>query len=222
MSGSELATIDGELTPRQLLNWLVATWPRRLVLGALVVVPLVIGLLGGFAPTPEQELRTFEHGETVDMGPYDLTLHDYFVAEELELHNLPEDSTAWLGVRATIEGNSNERVDYKRTLSLLPQEVADVVVNSAEPPQPAVQSMANRNVSYFYADMPVEVILLFAVDGTEAVDEDITMDLVSGVRLWSMMLESYSWYEGAPLGSVTIPRVDEVPEAFLPREDDLG
>src|SRR5690625_4807687 len=130
VSGQELASIDGEISVRELLGHLVGTWPRRAVLAVVLVTPLVVGLAGGFSAAPARELPQIEPGEAVATGPYELALQSYFVTDEVRADSLPEGARAWLGVVATVTGTDDEEAVLNRFVTTYPEGLGVVDADS--------------------------------------------------------------------------------------------
>lgn len=222
MSGQDLAAIDGDISVRQLIGWLVATWPRRVLIGMLVVVPLVVGLVGGFAPAPVRDLPDLPAGEPIAVGPYDLALETYFVSDQVHTRYLPEGAEAWLGLVLTARGTHTEAVSMNRQVTTFPEGLGIITLDEdvAHPNHSEVVRIDDgRLAARFAPGLDVQVVSLIAVSDAEAIPDEITVQITDLEPAWSFLLESETWYERERIGQVHLNRTGTVPPALVEEEE---
>lgn len=222
MSAAELASIDGEFTAGQFLHWLVDGPVRRVIVALVVLVPVAIGIAGGFAEAEERQYEAFEPGEMVDVGPYDLGLSHFFVAEEIRQQGLDEGQQGWLGVVITVDGNSNQPERFNQDLMLYADDALTplMIDENRDQPIPLTYLLDDGySAPYVQADLSVDMVLLYRVDDLAGVDSEIQVTLIEG-KLRISELVGRTWDQNRALGMVTVPRDDDVPEAYLVIEDD--
>lgn len=96
----------GTITAHSALVFLLATWPRRLAVGLLLLVPVLVTALGGFR-TADPPPRDVAAGDPVDTGAYLAVPHYYFVSDAVDAYGL-EDGQTWVGVVVDLT-NQGER-----------------------------------------------------------------------------------------------------------------
>lgn len=200
---------------RGVLATLAGTWPRRLAIAALALLPVVVAMVGGFATVPLAPPRQVPPGELVQLGPYDARVESFFVSDRVRVSSLPEGADAWLGVvvELTVTGTAEEY--YLPTTIQLPP--SQQVLGSGAPDT----EILVRDGSMLFRllpGLPERVALLYAVPDGEAVGDELTLALHSMYSDESFLFEEPSWYEDEAVGTVTVPRDDFLPAVLIDEE----
>lgn len=213
MSNQDLASIDGEITLRHAIAWLLATWRRRVLIGLGVLVPLALGLAGGYGPAPVRDLPRIAPGQSVEIGPFDLALQEYFVSDEVHTRYLPEEADAWLGVVFTATGTHDQSAALHRQALTFPDGLGLIDEDTAANPthRDMLRIGDGTLLHNFEPGLTVQAVSLLPVQDASAVPEEITLQVTDLESAWSFLLESESWYERERVGQVTLSRTEVVP-----------
>lgn len=216
-----MATIDGEFTVRHAITAAVATWPRRVLLGVVIVVPLLLGLAGGYAPAPQRDLPPIQPDQTVQIGPFDLALHEFFVSDEVNVRALPEEADAWLGVVFTATGTHTAAVPFHQYALTFPEELG--LINEVSQVNPPHREMLRLDdgTGYYRIEpgLQARVVSLFPITDAHDIADTLTLAVTDLESSWSFLLETESWYERERVGHVTLPRT-RVPEHLVEVADE--
>lgn len=113
----------GAITARTVLAFLLASWPRRILVGLLLLAPLLVAAAGGFQqadPPP----RGVDAGVVTDTGAYLVVPQYYFVSDQVDAYGL-DDGEQWLGavVEITNQGTEPISVTFSDETFEVPQEL---------------------------------------------------------------------------------------------------
>ncbi|MFV0426558.1 MAG: hypothetical protein ACK5KU_05920 [Beutenbergiaceae bacterium] len=93
----------GAITARTVIGSVLATWPRRIVVGSLLLIPVLVVVLGGFA-FANPHSQDIPAGEAVDLGPLIIRPTAFFVSAETNRFDLEYwGAQAYLGVLVEVE-----------------------------------------------------------------------------------------------------------------------
>lgn len=218
----------GVITARAVALYLVASWPRRLILGSLLLIPVLVGLLGGFGDAPP-EVREVPPGTTVDLQASTVTPTAFFVSDETQRSQLGYFDTepdGWLGVVVTVE-NTWDRwysLDFSGPASdavtpVLPEEVFAEEPRST--PHLAVR-LEDATISYALPGVPMEVVMLWPVSDMDALGDELTITMTEQEWVYAPMSGEERWLsDDDQVWTSTLPRI-ELPESlYEPPEEDF-
>lgn len=124
-----VSTSPGSITVGSAVVALLATWPRRILVGSVILIPMIVWAAGGLRPA-EIEPRSAPLGESIDTGAWDLVLRSAFVSDQLDVSGLAE-GEHWVGVVATFTNQGMDPINP--TFSDPTFELPDVPNESVNP-----------------------------------------------------------------------------------------
>ena len=188
---------------------LVRTWPRRIVLGVLVLVPALVAALGGFRtvelpPPPQIPLE-----ESFDLGPAVVQAESFFVSDQVLVSFLPDGAQAWVGVIVEMELGIDDQW-------VVPRDVFTLVGIADEGYEHAVITSDDSLLSALKPAVPEQVAVLFPVSDADAVGDTVQLGLTSLYEMRSFFEGTMRWWtEEEASAYVEVPRNDEVPPALV-------
>lgn len=219
-----VSTGAGEITARTVLVFALATWPRRIVIGTLLLIPVIIAAFGGFGGT-EVESHEVEPGVPVDVGAMVVTPTAFFVSDEVERSMLEiVDAEAWLGVIVEVDNLTTE------TLSLtFSRGVADAV-------SPALDAGLTTAVSWSYPDTVLrvadasngdralpgvtsQVALMWPISDADAVGDRLDLTMTESELTFSLMSQEEVWMSLGDVWTTSLPREDLPSTLFEPKDE---
>ncbi|MBZ2198142.1 hypothetical protein [Occultella gossypii] len=194
-------------------RWIVRTWPRRVAIAMVGVLVVVIAAVGGFARVAPEPARQLTVGETVDVGPYSVTVESFFVSDQVDIYGIPDEADAWVGVvmvleTSELEGIYTDHQNFRLSGADLVEERFQKVVLLAD----------DSSASFLTADLPVHVAMLWPVRDSGAIGDEVELTLTETYEDISFLFEEPTWFAGDRIGVVTVPRDDEIPPAILDEE----
>lgn len=219
-----MSTTAGEITARTVLVFALATWPRRIVLGTLLLIPVLVAVLGGFGTAPV-ESHEVEPGRPVDVGAMVLTPTAFFVSDEVERTFLEvKEAEAWLGVLVQVDNTITS------TIPLTSDRAASDALS------PALDADLTTAVSWTYADTVLrvadaspgdralpgvvsEVALMWPITDADAVGDSLDITMTESMLTFSLMSQENVWMSLGDIWTTTLPRVDLPPTLFEPKDD---
>lgn len=216
----------GAITARTVFTLLLATWPRRLLLGGLLLIPVIIGALGGFG---NAEARSFDvaPGQDVDLGPMILRPVAYFVSDETQRSTLEitEGATAWLGVIVEVENLTDEAIGLTfpgpATDALRPQVLEGTLVHGLSVPDEAYRVDDGTMGSRALPGVRTHVALLWAITDADAVPEVLPATMTESLWMFGPMSNEERWMSLGDQWQVELPRTELPPAMFEPEEEEL-
>ncbi len=214
----------GAITVRTVLALLLATWPRRLVLGGLLLVPVVVGALGGFGTA---EPRTFDvaPGQDVDLGPMVVRPIAFFVSDETQRTTLEitDGAEAWLGVVVEVENHTEEAITLTfpgpASDALAPQLPAGTLVTGASVAKEAYRVDDGTMGSVALPGVRTQVALLWPITDADAVPDVLPASMTESLWTFGPMSNEHQWMSLGDVWHVELPRTELPPALFEPEED---
>lgn len=219
-----MSTQAGEITARTVLVFALATWPRRIVVGTLLLIPVIIAAFGGFGGA-QAESHAVPPGRPVDVGAMVVTPTAFFVSDEVERDMLEiHDADAWLGVVVEVDNLTTE------TLSLTTSRgVADAV-------SPALDESLTTAVSWSYPDTVLrvadatigdhslpgvtsEVALMWPITDADAVGDTLDVTMTESELTFSLMSQEDVWMSLGDVWTTTLTREDLPSSLFEPKAE---
>jgi hypothetical protein len=215
----------GAITARTLMTVLLATWPRRLLVGGLLLVPVIVAALGGFGTT---EPRSFEAsaGEDIDLGPLIMRPLAFFVSDETQRSGLDfvDGAEAWLGVVVEVENTTETHIPLTfpgpASDALTPQLPADVLLSSLTVASDAIRVADGTVGTVALPGVRTQVALLWPISDPAAVPDD-ELDAVMTESLWTFgpMSNEEKWMSLGDTWHVALPRTELPPAMFEPEDE---
>ena len=191
---------------------LVRTWPRRIVLGVVVLVPALVAALGGFRTVELPPPPQIAAGETFDLGPAVVRAESFFVSDQVLTSFLPDDAQAWVGVIVDLELSIDDEW-------FLPGEVFTVTGVAEEGFEHAVITSDDSLLSALKPGVPQQAAILFPVTDADAVGDTLQFGLTSLYEMRSFFERTMRWWTEEEVSAyVELPREDEVPPALVDEE----
>lgn len=206
---------ESVLTTRAMLAALIKTWPRRVVLGLVLILPLVVALLGGFATVPPRQVELVEHGEAIETGVYTIRVDHYFVTDQIHQDNLPEGATAWLGLVLEAVNPNAEQVRFERQGLALPEGLVVGAQDRHPEPEYALRLDDGTRDDTFAPAVPVRLAVLWPVTGVQDVPQELELTFSAMERSWSEVRSGYAWYQVGLLARQLVPRQDGLPAVLV-------
>lgn len=215
----------GAITARTVITVLLATWPRRLLVGGLLLIPVIVGALGGFGST---EPRSFEAsaGEDIDLGPLTMRPLAFFVSDETRRSGLDyvDGAQAWLGIIVEVENTTESAVSLTfsgpASDAMRPQLPEGVLLSSLSAAADAIRVADGTAGTATLPGVRTQVALLWPISDPAAVPD--VLDAVMTESLWTFgpMSNEERWMSLGDTWHVALPRTELPPTMFEP-EDDL-
>lgn len=214
----------GAITVRTVAALLLASWPRRLILGGLLLVPVIIAALGGFG---KAEPRSFDvaPGADVDLGPLIMRPIAFFVSDETERSGLEytDGAEAWLGVIVEVEN----LIDTPVTLTsagpasdaLMPQLPEGVLVSTSNLPTSAVRVEDGTIGDRALPGVRTEVAMLWAISDAEAVPDVLPATMTESLWTFGPLSNENVWLSLGDEWDVELPRTELPPSMLEPEEE---
>ncbi|GAB2971483.1 hypothetical protein GCM10027212_07790 [Actinotalea caeni] len=197
---------------------MLATWPRRVALALLLLLPVVVAALGGFRPG-EPTTRTVEAGVPTDTGAYLVVPHGYFVSDRVDAYGL-EDGEQWVGVVVELTNQGDEPIylTFNDETFRLPD---GVVASDLASAQEAIRLDTGTNLGEVQPGLRYEVALLWRTAVLADPPPELTLSMTRTIyREWSIEAGYYTWRATEDAYEVALPLV-EPPEIILEDEEDL-
>ena len=202
----------------------LATWPRRIVVGTLLLIPVIVAVFGGFGGA-QVESHEVPPGQQVDVGAMVVTPTAFFVSDEVERSFLEiADAEAWLGVIVEVDNLTTE------TLSLTFSRGASDAVS------PALDEALTTAVGWSYPDsvlrvadatpgdralpgVRTQVALMWPLTDADAVGETLDITMTESELTYSLMSKEDVWMSLGDVWTTTLPREDLPSTLFEPKDD---
>lgn len=214
----------GAITARTVGAFLLATWPRRLVAGLVLLLPAVVAALGGFATA---EGRTFElqAGETLDLGPMTMRPIAFFVSDETNRTWLEATGgEAWLGVLVEVENTTERPISLTfggaASDALVPQLPDGQIIDQLSTPPYASRVEDNTDGRDALPSLPSYVALLWPVTDPDEIGDVLTATMTESQWRYGIMSGEESWMSLGDVWTVELLRT-EMPQTLVEPEDDL-
>lgn len=206
----------GTITAQAALAWLVATWPRRLVLAVLLLVPVLVLALGGFraADPPPRDVAA---GMPTDTGAYLVVPHSYFVSDEIDAYGL-EDGQTWVGVVVDLTNQGPEPIYL--TFNDQTFRLGDEVSPLDDSPYEAMRLDLGARLGDAQPGLTYPVALLWRAEAMPDPPAELTLTMQRTVWTeWSIEAGYYTWNATADSYDVGLP-LAEAPPQILAEEDE--
>lgn len=207
----------GAITTRSLLVFVLATWPRRLFLGLVLLLPVILAATGGLgaaAPPP----RDVPPGVVTDTGAFQVTPHSYFVSDRVDAGSLDE-GYRWVGLIAEVTAQGSEPIQIASSGDTF--ELSDQVPNEERAaPYEVLRLDTGERLGAAQPGLTYEVAMLWRTRGLAEPPPELTftMNRTEWTR-WNIEAGFYSWRATADSYEVTVP-VTEAPAVILEEEDE--
>ncbi len=215
----------GAITARTVLTLLLATWPRRLLVGGLLLVPVILAALGGFG---EAEARSYDAtpGEDIDLGPMTIRPQAYFVSDETSRSDLEliDGATAWLGVIVEVENTTDSPISLTfpgpASDALVPQLAEGALLSATDVvPSDAYRVADGTMGSNALPSVRTEVALLWPIADAESVPETLTATMTESMWTFGPMSNENRWMSLGDVWTVELPRTQLPPPLFEPEDE---
>ena len=208
----------GEITARAALAFLLATWPRRILLSLLLLVPVVVAAAGGFR-TAEAAALPAEAGTPTDTGAYRVVPRSYFVSDRVDAGSLDE-GERWVGalVQITNQGTEPISVTFSDQTFQLSDEVPTDEGSNPHPYEVLRVDTGSR-LGWAQPGVTYEVALVWRTTGLEEPPAELGLTLNQTYwRQWNIEAGFASWGTTGDSFEVLLP-LGETPESILEEED---
>jgi len=209
-------TEPGAITARTALAFLLATWPRRLLLSLLLLVPVVVAVSGGFRPA-EPPPREVPAEAVTDTGSYLVVPRAYFVSDRVDAGSLDE-GFRWVGalVQITNQGTVPISVVFEDQTFELPDEVPN---EDGPNPYEVLRLDTGTRLGSAQPGVTYEVALLWRTSGLEDPPDELTLTMnQTAWTRWTIEAGYYSWRATADSFLVDLP-LTEAPDSILEEEE---
>ena len=188
---------------------LVRTWPRRVALSVLVLVPALVAGLGGFRTVELPPPPQVPAGEPFDLGPAAVRVESFFVSDQVLTGMLPEDAQGWVGVLVELTVHADDEWS-------LPDDVIAVpTLPGGERVGYGVITQDDSILTRLGPDLPQLVALLYPVADLGAVGGELQVDLRTLTEERSFFEGTMRWYPGEVGATVQVSRTEQIPPAMI-------
>ncbi|WP_147915801.1 hypothetical protein [Ruania zhangjianzhongii] len=192
---------------------LVRTWPRRIVLGVLVLVPALVAALGGFRTVELPPPPQLAAGESFDLGPAVVRAESFFVSDRVLTSFLPDEAQAWVGVIVDLDLGVDD--EWR-----VPDEVFTIEGVADGGYEHAVLTSDDSLLDTLKPGVPQQVAVLFPVSDPDSVGDTVQFGLTALYEMRSFFEGTMRWWVEEEVSAyVDVPRDDEVPPALVEEED---
>lgn len=204
------------ITARTALAFLLATWPRRVLVSLVLLIPVAVAAGGGFhpaAPAP-REVRA---GAAIDTGAYLVVPRSYFVSEQVDAGSL-EEGERWVGAVAQITNQGSEPISvvFSDPTFELP---GDVPNDSFANPHEVLRLDTGSRLGSAQPGLTYEVALLWRTTGLQEPPAELTLTMHQTVwQLWNIEAGFHSWRATPDSFDVNLP-LQEPPDSILEEEE---
>lgn len=210
-------TEAGAITARTAVVFLLATWPRRVLLALLLLVPVVMAAAGGFAkadPPPS----SVEAGVITDTGAYLVVPRFYFVSDQVDAYGLG-DGERWVGAVVQITNQGTEPISV--TFSDETFELPDSVPNeNSRYPYEVLRLDTGGSLGEAQPGLTYEVALLWRTTGLADAPPEMTLTMHrTWWTEWSIEEGYFTWRATGDTYDVTLP-LGELPDQIREEEDE--
>lgn len=209
-------TEPGGITARTALAFLLATWPRRLLLSLALLVPVVAAASGGLE-SADPPPREAEPGAVTATGAYQVVPRSYFVSERVDAGSL-EDDERWVGalVQITNQGSEPISADFSDPTFELPAEVSTDRVN----PNEVLRLDTGSRLGYAQPGVTYEVALLWRTTALADPPDELmlTMNETAWTQ-WNIEAGFHTWRATPDAFHARLP-LGEAPASILEEEDE--
>lgn len=216
----------GAITARTVMTLLLATWPRRLLVGGLLLVPVIVAALGGFG---EAEARSYDAtpGEDIDLGPMTIRPVSFFVSDETRRSDLEiiDGATTWLGVIVEVENTTDSLIPLTfpgpASDGLVPQLPEGTLLSATNAVADSAYRVADGTMgSNALPGVRTEVALLWPITDASVVPERLSATMTESMWTFGPMSNENQWMSVGDVWTVELPQTALPPALFEP-EDDL-
>jgi hypothetical protein len=216
----------GAITVRTVGTFLLASWPRRLVVGLIMLVPILVAAFGGFEPA---EPETFEvpAGDAVDLGPATYQPTGFFVSAETARSDLEyiDGAVAWVGVVVDVENVTDEPLSITfpgpASDSAVPVLEPDVRVESSRSTPHLAPRLLDGSATYALPGVPTQVAYLWPVSSTDSIGDTMTISMTEQVWTYGPLTGRDTWLALGDIWTMDLPRVELPAGLYEPPEDEL-
>lgn len=220
-----MSTQAGAITARTVAVVLLATWPRRIILGIVLLIPVVVAAAGGFG---RSEPRSFElqAGQTVDLGPMTMRPIAFFVSDETARSWLDTEggAQAWLGVIVDVENTTATSISLTfpgpASWALTPQLPEGQILSPLSTADDAYRVADYTQGSRALPSVPTQVALLWQITDPDSVGDTLNATMTEQVWTYGPMSGEETWMSLGDVWTVELPRT-ELPPAMYEPEDEL-
>lgn len=216
----------GAITARTVAAFLLATWPRKLLVGGLLLVPVIVSALGGFG---EAEQRRYEAnpGDEIDLGPMTIRPVSFFVSDETHRSDLQitDGAEAWVGVVVEVENTTDSVISLTfpgpASDALTPQLAEGVLLSTVSVPAGAYRVADGTLGGNALPGVPTEVALLWPISDADAVPDVLPATMIESIWTFGPMSNESRWLSLGDVWTVELPPTDLPPALFEPEEGTL-
>ncbi|UFU07059.1 hypothetical protein [Ruania halotolerans] len=193
-----------------------ATRGRQVATGVLVgllLAPIGIAAVGGFATADEIEPEGLAAGQMMDLGQVEVRVEHFFVSDRVYTSGLPEGASAWFGLVAEVVNPRPEEVVMHRDLFRVP--AANPLQD--EPSTTLIASDAGILVM-LEPDLPQRVVTLWPLTDPAPLGDEITVEAYPVAATDSLFFPGDILWSTQPLQAVVTVPLGEVPADLLEEE----
>lgn len=225
MSTLPLVSMEaGAITARTVAVFLVASWPRRVLLGSLLMIPVLVGALGGFRDAPP-EVRDVPPGSPVDLQVLTVTPTAFFVSDETQRWNLEyAEADGWVGVVVTVENTWDRWVslDFSGPGSdaVTPVLADGVLAGDTRSTPQVVVRLEDATMTYALPGVPTEVVMLWPVTDMGALEDELAITMTEQEWVYAPLSGEERWLsDDDQVWTTTLPRIELPDDLYEPPED---
>lgn len=209
------ADAAGAITVRTVAAFLIATWPRRVIAGVLVLAPAVVAALGGFDAAEPRSVEV-PAGQTLDLGRMSVTPESYFVSDETgrwALEGYP-DAEAFLGVILTVENTDAHPLTVTFTEIFIPliEQFRDAAGAGVFPDR-VVRVQDGTLNAVLMPGLTSRVALLWPIEDASSVQDGLRLGMIEEVWAWGTGARQNIWQPIGDIWIMELPQVD-LPESM--------
>lgn len=207
----------GQITARAALAFLLATWPRRLLLSLVLLTPVLAAAAGGFrAADPPPSTVAAE--AVTNTGAYRVVPRSYFVSTQVDAGSL-EEGEQWVGALAQItnQGTAPISVDFSDPTFELP---ADVRTDEEVNPVEVLRVDTGSRLGWAQPGVTYEVALLWRTTALADPPAELTLTMNDTAWTeWNIEAGFHTWRATPHANQVSLP-LAEAPVSILEEEDE--
>lgn len=214
----------GAITTRVVLTVLLATWPRRLLVGGLLLLPVIVAALGGFGRAESRSFDTVA-GDDVDLGPLIIRPISFFVSDETGRSTLEysDGAEAWLGVVVEVENTTDTSISLTfpgpASEALSPQLPDGVLVDVLTVPSDARRVVDGTPGTRALPGVRTQVAMLWLISDASAVPTVLSATMTEQLWTFGPMSNEERWMSLGDTWLVELPQTDLPPAMFEPEPD---
>lgn len=216
----------GAITARTVGTLLMATWPRRILCGVVILIPAIVAAFGGFGKAEERR-EAIPVGTSVDLGPMTMRPVSFFVSADVNRSDLEsrDGAEAYLGVIVDVENSTDEHISLTfpgpASDAVVPDLDADLfAMERTSTADAALRVVDNTNGETVLPGIPDQVALLWPITDVDAVPDVLTISMTESVWEYGVVSGEDRWLSLGDTWLMDLPR-DDLPTALYEPPDEV-